>query len=261
MNHPLAGYFCVPHDCPPKWLFMFTAYVDETGHELERGWTFLAGFLGNEDQWKNFVPEWRAGLGRQRKFLHMSSLRWNNDSTRRLLARLGPIPEECGLRPIMAGSRLEDYVDLVSDKPYEKQFKSYLVCLHVLVIQVLREIPDDETLEIVFEEQRQYEPWANLILAIAARVGPKTSEGLPKLAKWSFVPKGSTIMTDPSDYFASALAKIWGTEPRSKKAHWCYPILKSGNGIGYGKIMQRDEIRPIMTEIVNPLLDRLNVRS
>ena len=171
MNHPLAGYFCVPHDCPPKWLFMFTAYVDETGHELERGWTFLAGFLGNEDQWKNFVPE-------------------------------------CGLRPIMAGSRLEDYVDLVSDKPYEKQFKSYLVCLHVLVIQVLREIPDDETLEIVFEEQRQYEPWANLILAIAARVGPKTSEGLPKLAKWSFVPKGS----------------------------------------------------PIMTEIVNPLLDRLNVR-
>jgi hypothetical protein len=239
---------------------MFTAYVDETGHELERGWTFLAGFLGNEDQWSNFVPKWRVGLGPQRKSLHMSSLRWNNDSTRRLLARLGPIPEECCLRPIMAGVRFEDYADLVSGKPYKKQLKGYLTCLHALVIQVLRVIPGDERLEMVFEEQGEYEPFANLVLAIAAQQGPRTSEGLPKLAKWSFVPKGSTIMTDPSDYFAFALAKIW-SDPHSKKAKWCYPILNSGQGIGYGKVMQKDEIRPIITDIVNPLFDNLDVQS
>ena len=68
-------------------------------------------------------------------------------------------------------------------------------------------------------------------------------------------------MTDPADYFAFALAKIWGLERHSKKAQWCYPILQSGQGIGYGKIMERDEIRPIITDIVNPIFDRLDAQS
>jgi hypothetical protein len=30
------------------------AYIDESGHE-SMGWMFLAGYLGNEDQWGKFV--------------------------------------------------------------------------------------------------------------------------------------------------------------------------------------------------------------
>src|SRR6266404_4490288 len=102
---------------------MFTAYIDESGQELKRGWTFLAGFLGDEARWADFDEKWRIGLGSQRKSLHMSDLRWNYDKTRRLLARLGPIPQECKLDPVMAGARLEDYEDLLSDEPYKKELK------------------------------------------------------------------------------------------------------------------------------------------
>jgi hypothetical protein len=74
-----------------------------------------------------------------------------------------------GENPTGLGGRL-------SDKPYWSQLKAYLACLHVLLIQVLRVIPHDERLEIVFEEQKEYEPFANLILVIAAREGPKNAE-------------------------------------------------------------------------------------
>jgi hypothetical protein len=237
---------------------MFTAYIDESGHELKRGWTFLAGFLGDEGRWADFVPKWRKGLGPQRKLLHMHELRWNLDRTRRLLDRLGPIPEQCKLVPVMAGVWLDDYEDLLSDgSEFNKELGAYLTCVHTLAIQVLRVIPDDERLEIVFEEQRQYEPLANRILASAADLGPRTSDGIPKLAKWSFVPKGSTIMTDPSDYFAFALAQIW-TDPGSKKTQWCTPILRSNQSVGIGNVLQRDEIRPIIADIVNPMLKGIN---
>ncbi len=236
---------------------MFTAYIDESGHELKRGWTFLAGFLGNEERWRDFDGKWKQALGSHRRSLHMADLRWNKDSTRRLLARLGPIPQECNLDPVMAGVRYEDYEDLLSDKPYKKELKAYLACLHVLVIQVLRAIPGDERLEIVFEKQGEYEPYAKRILTVATATAPRTSDGISKLANWSFVPKGSTIRTDISDYFAFALAQIW-SNPNSKKAEWCKPILHSGHGVGYGKIMNRDEVRPIIRDTVNSLLDNID---
>ncbi len=89
---------------------MMRAYIDESGHE-GKGWTFLAGYLGNEDQWKEFVPKWREGLGPRRKSLHLTGLRWNGSHqhrTQNLLARLGPIPEECNLIPILGGVRYGD---------------------------------------------------------------------------------------------------------------------------------------------------------
>lgn len=95
----LDGYFSSPQDDPPKWLVMLTAYIDETGHET-KDWMCLAGFLGTEYDWERFVPLWKAGLGPQRKLLHLTDLRWNKESTRKLLARLGVVPEQAGLVPI-----------------------------------------------------------------------------------------------------------------------------------------------------------------
>ena len=73
-----------------------------------------------------------------------------------------------------------------------------------------------------------------------------TKDGRPRLAKWSFVPKGSTIMTDPADYFAFALREVW-TDKTSRKSEWCDPILKSGDGTAFGAILKRKQIRHIVS--------------
>jgi hypothetical protein len=222
---------------------MMRAYIDESGHE-GKGWMFLAGYLGNCEQWKKFADAWNIGLGPQRKSLHMTDLRWNQDRTKRLLERLGPIPEACGLTPILSGLRFGDYEDLISGTPAAKLLKGWLACHHPLVLQTLRVVPDDQRLELVFEEQREYQVYASMALAgdlaIPNHPWKRTREGKPKIAKWSFVPKGSTIMTDPADYLAFALREVW-TDKNSKKSEWCRPILKSGQGIG--KIYKRQEIR------------------
>jgi len=223
------------------------AFIDESGHE-GKNWMFLAGYLGNEDQWTRFEDAWRVGLGPQRRNLHMTDLRWNHPRTKNLLERLGPIPEGCGLIPILSGLRFSDYEDLVSGGPAERLLKGWLACLQPLILQMLRVVPDDETVEVVFEGQREYEPCADLAftssLAVPDHPWKRTKDGGPKIAKWGFVPKGSTIKTDPADYLAFALRELW-TDPHSKKTEWCSPILKSGGGVG--KIFTRQEIREVIS--------------
>jgi hypothetical protein len=229
---------------------MMTAYIDESGHE-SKGWMFLAGYLGTEDQWKAFVPAWKTGLGPQRKSLHMTDLRWNRDRTKQLLSRLGPIPEDCGLTPILGGVRYGDYEDLVTGTPAAKLLKGWLTCLFTIVLDTLRVIPEGERLELVFEEQLEYQTYAHHILSVIASHDPwkgtewRDKQGKSKIAKWGFVPKGTTIMTDPADYLAFALREIW-TDQKSKKSVWCAPILKSGSGVG--KILKRGQIRSMISE-------------
>jgi hypothetical protein len=223
---------------------MMRAYLDESGHE-SKGWVFVAGFLGTEDQWTDFVPKWKIGLGPQRKSLHMSRLRWKNDRTRRLLARLGPIPHECGLEAVIGGVRVADYDDLVVGTEDEHILKGYMAALTPLVLNVLRGIPKDERVEFVFEEQREYHESIDMVMAIASRMDrphTMTSDGLPKIAKWGFVPKGSTVMTDPADYIAFALREDH-IDHGSKKAQWSSPILSSGSRNGIGLIMNREQAR------------------
>jgi len=209
---------------------MLTAYIDESGHE-GKGWMFLAGWVGDCSQWKHFADEWRKGLGPQRKSLHMTDLRWNRDRTRVLLERLGPIPERCHLQGIMGGVRYGDYEDLVVGTPHAKELKGYMSCLMPMVAQTLKGIPRDERIELVFEQQNEYEPFVNMALptfTVPDRHAPyhMMPDGKPKLAKWSFVPKGTTILTDPADYLTFALREVW-TDQKSKKAKWCRSIFKS----------------------------------
>jgi hypothetical protein len=171
---------------------MLTAYVDESGHE-GKGWMFLAGWLGNDEQWKKFAEDWRKGLGPQRKFLHMADLRWNRERTKRLLAKLGPIPESCGLQPILGGVRYQDYEDLVTGTVEAKLMKGYMAALFPMVLQTLKGIPKDERVEFVFEQQNEYEPFVSMIMptfSVPDRHGPwkMMPDGTTKLAKWSFVP-------------------------------------------------------------------------
>jgi hypothetical protein len=246
----LEGYFVSPHDNPPKWMAMITAYLDESGHEA-KNWMFVAGFFGNDEQWNALVPLWTDALGRQRKHLHMNSLRWASTGTRNLLSRLGPIPYKCNLQPTLAGVRVGDYEDLITGTPAQRLLKGYLVCIIPLVIQLLRVIPGNERLEIVFEQQKEYEPYAHLALAALTDMRVfqqdfmRTDTGLPKLAKWSFVPKNSTSLTEPADYIAFALRHLW-QDKDSKKTQWCRPILDPSGGTAIGAILRREQIREVM---------------
>jgi len=231
---------------------MLTAYVDESGHET-KDWMFVAGFMGNDDQWKQFVPMWREALG-GRKALHMKGLRWSHDRTRRMLARLGAVPSKCGLTAVVSGVRVSDYEDLLRGTPAKKLLKGYVASIYPLVINILRSIPTYERLEIVFEQQEEYQPFAECALAAIVslrNVKPDwflTGTGLPKLAKWTFVPKDSTMLTQPADYFVYALRQLY-QDRYSKKTEWCKPILDSGNGHGVGAIMTRRQIRQTIVEL------------
>lgn len=237
---------------------MFRAYIDESGHET-KNWVIVGGFFGHELEWERFVPLWKAALGPQRKTLHMSSLRWKKDSTRRLLAKLGPIPAECGPRRCLGGVNVEHYEDLIVGTLAEKIMKGYQAALTPMVIRVVLAVPSNERIEFVFEEQHEYEEAVNntMRLAVAAAssgADMRTDDGLPKIAKWGFVPKGTTMMTDPADYLAYA-AREFEIDIGSKRSQWCYPILIAGGNETYGHILTRDEIRRSIQDAFNAVAD------
>jgi len=236
-----------PQDFPPRYFLVLTAYLDESGHEGKEH-VLIAGFIGNDEQWLECAKAWTVGLGK-RKSLHMNRLRWKNRRTKELLARLGPIPEACGLQRVFGGVRVRDYEDLVVGTPAEKIAKGYYACLYPLVIRILQWLPAEERVKLVFEEQREYEVYTNSVLSSLAD-GPdpkwRNPDGRPKLAEWGFVPKGSTTLTEPSDYLAYALLQNC-RDKMSEKAKWCLPIL--GGGLKFkaiGQIMKRWEIRIVV---------------
>jgi hypothetical protein len=224
---------------------MLKAYIDESGQETS-GWTFVAGFIGTEEQWQEFTPRWNSALA-PRKVLHMTDLRWKKDRTRELLARLGPIPEQCGLTGVMGGVRSDDYKDLIAGTPDERLLRGYIAGLLPMVVQILRGTPSDEHIELIFEKQMKYEPLVDMALPAALFLDhPKhpwkySGDGKPRLKKWSFIPKGNSRL-GPADYLAYALRETW-TNKESKRSEWCRPILRSGSGEGLGIIIDRAMIR------------------
>jgi hypothetical protein len=79
--------FRVPHDARPRWLLVFTAYLDESGQEQD-DWMFVAGFFGPDDAWKNISKPWLEAIA-PRKHLHVKKQRFNKDSVRKMLERVG----------------------------------------------------------------------------------------------------------------------------------------------------------------------------
>jgi hypothetical protein len=125
----------------------------------------------------------------------------------------------------------------------------------------------NERLEIVLEEQKEYARFADMALSFIAGTDEswsRTVDGKPKLAKWRFVSKGSTMLTDPADYLAFAMHEAW-TSKGSKKTEWCTPILKSNDGIGLGRILKRHEVRGLiddlqMADFVRLMEKRMKIR-
>lgn len=238
-------------------LLMYTAYLDETGQQT-RDWVFVAGFLRQKEQWGCLADRWAKALGPQRRSLHMTELRWKNPSTQRLLARLGPIPADCGLKAVVGGVKYSHYEDLVRGTDIEKQAAGYLACLTPLVISILQVLPSDERVELIFEQQDRFEQWTSHFLADVVKGSVehpdlwecRTSDGQSKLAKWSFVPKDSTILLQPSDYYAYALSQYF-RDKKSQRAKWRMPILGTGeNDMPHiGRVMTKNEIRRHVADV------------
>lgn len=219
---------------------MLTGYFDESGHE-SKDHVIIAGFVGNESQWKAVADAWKEGLG-ARRGLHMSELRWSKPYTRTLLERLGPIPKQFSLEPAIGGVRVSDYEDLIDGSPWGKLGKGYFASLYPLIVRLMHWLPEGERIELVLDRQEHYQPVAEIIFRALAKLPIFIGkDGLPKLAKWSYVPRGSTLLTELSDYYAFALAH-YHKDPNSKKSQWCAPILR-GNMEPIGAIWNREQIR------------------
>lgn len=231
-------------DDSPKRLIVIRAYLDETGQH-ERDFVFIAGHIGYENQWERFVPAWNAALGSQRKRLHMHDLRWSSDSTKKLLASLGPIPAECGLKRLIGGVRIADYEDLIPGPKAKRTLTGYACAvLSIGVTLMINSIPESERYELIFEQQDRYSMQAHIAMqTLAQNPNPlyRNKKGQLKIAKWSYAPSESTMLFDQADYLCYALAQKHKA-PQSKKALWTAPILESSADT-IGRIMTKEEIR------------------
>jgi hypothetical protein len=194
--------FETPHDAPPEWVFMLTAYLDESGHET-RDLMVLAGFLGDSVQWGNCAENWKIALGR-RKSLHMKSLQWSKPKRiEKLLCALGPVPHAAGLRAVFTTAAMSDYDDITTGAKLERLYKSYMISLMGIIDVVSDNIPANETFKLVLEANDQYRVNVQSLFKAARKL--KTSDGRQKLTSIEFVNKGITSLTEPADYLAYAL--------------------------------------------------------
>jgi hypothetical protein len=256
--YEIAEFFETPHDGPPKVL-MITAYLDESDHSDASRYTVVAGFRGKRENWESFAPKWKEALG-NRPSLHMKELRWNHPNAdtrvRDLLAKLGPIPYDCGLVPVYGAVKASDYIDLVKGHPVLEDFGGYLLSISHVFTLLMETLPVYERIKIVCEEQNAYVTDVKAIFDVFR----KTAEPLhAKLAGIEFVPKGS-VLIEPADYLAFALGKAL-SEPESKKDLWCRPIHGEGRPLECrpGMWLNRDVARQTITGILAESGSRINI--
>ncbi len=108
--------------------------VDEAGQEGRED-VIIAGYVGSDASWENLVTEWRAAIA-PRKSLQgtfFEPLRWNGrPDPLSSLAKLGPIPDQCGLQRIIGHVRVADYADLFTEDQLRKLVPGYQMALHAL---------------------------------------------------------------------------------------------------------------------------------
>jgi hypothetical protein len=203
---------------------MVTVYLDETQQNTPAAYAFVAGFRGTDDEWNCFLPKWTSALG-GKKSLHLTDLRWNSgrgkNRVRDLLAKLGPIPYECGLVPVFGGVRVSDYFDLIEgDSEFERKVQGYTVCLAAVFCLLMGTLQGHEQLKVVCEAQDNYEPKARKLFKVFRHLAGQNPL-YPTLTSIEFVPKNTFL--EPADFFAFALGKKFN-EPNTKKDLWCNPI-------------------------------------
>jgi hypothetical protein len=242
----VSRFFNTPHDRPPTGLLMITLYLDESEHSTADKYMAVGGFYGNDAQWCSFASEWKHALG-SRKALHMRALRINAKPKRakRLMDSLGPLPYKHGLKPICSAVKFDDYVDLLSSGNIEtkKAMAGYPTCLNGVLIALNKLVPAHESIKIVCEDQKQYADVAMRIYRATTMQLNNEPEN-PYFSGIEFIPKNSSILTQPADCLAYAVTH-WLENPKSQASAICRPILGDGRVAGYKITRQvaRDLVR------------------
>ena len=237
---------------------MLTAYLDESGQE-KRGVVRVGGFIGNEDQWKKLAAEWPKGFeGSQRKSLHMANFKFKHETEKILLAKLGPIPYECGLRRIMASVDVRDYYDLIEGTTAEANGHGYAMALLPLIEAIQAVVPTRESYKLVFETQEALGFYRDKMLDLIAYTlshPPRDKRHIkrPQLVAWETIAKGQSCLCEPADYLCYHLSHK-AEDANSVRALWTVPIM---HGVSIWKShLSREKARWYFQEI--PLFDRLH---
>jgi hypothetical protein len=255
-------FFETPHDNPSKSMLSVTAYLDESQH-TGPGHVVVAGFCGDEDMWNGFAGDWKTALG-HRSGLHVTELRWNGRASEKrvksVLERLGSIPLKNRLMPVYGAVKSSDYLDLLVGKPeFEKKICGYAVCLSIIFTKLTKLLAGHLKIKIVCERQDRYEPLARALFDSFVSIVGKDPRN-PYFSGIEFIPKESSMLTQPADYLAFALGKYLD-ERGSKKDLWCRPIFGefSPNKIP-GHVYTRERARQKIIEIMRRV-DELEKRG
>jgi len=221
-DEELDGLFESPEDDPPKWVCMLKLYLDESLDD-ETGMYYVAGYLGNKKQWKNYVDVWRKELN-PRKAIHIADLRLGSKRARDrygdILSRLGRIPAQCGLRAFAGSICRKDYEDKVSGTVLEVIMEGYVLSILSLMDELVLHL-NNERVEVFFEEQVIHAALRERAMLVW-RKNHKTVSGWSVLARWGTIPKGT--LTEAADYLCYALHHFH-SDPNSQKALLTAPIL------------------------------------
>jgi hypothetical protein len=216
-----------PHDDPPKWAFMLTAYLDESSDGC---FWVMAGYLGTKKKWDKYCENWKAAIA-PKKSLHLSAMRLNfaskhrSNETQELFKRAANVPKECGLKPFLGMVILLDYEHLVANSAEAIALDGYMLALENCVESLLRILPKNERVELIFERQTDFASRRESLLSYLQDVpNYRTSRGAPMIAKWSSIPKGTLI--EASDCLAYAYVQKCA-DPHSGKALLTQPFLKA----------------------------------
>ncbi len=257
-------FFNTPHDNRPDFVLSITTYLDETQHGQSDEHVAVAGFYGNEEQWNGFAKAWKVALGK-RHTLHMSELRWNSNHAERrvreLLARLGPVPYNLGLRPVYGAVRVSDYADVIGKPPTSHEVEQriilcgYVLCLSAVLSSLTYKLPSHAVIKIVCERQDEYALRANdLFGAHSKRVGRDPQR--PYFKSIEFIEKESSTATQPGDFLAFAVGKYLDRHG-TKKDIWCRPIFGDNKPERAGYTYTREKARKTIRTILQGTADRI----
>jgi len=136
---------------------------------------------------------------------------------------------------------VEYYSDLVAGTVAEKLTKGYYIAVIAIVDAILKNIPEDERVKIVFEQQEEYESNTRLIFNSNQSLTPS---GERRLSGIEYIPKDDSVLTQPADFLAFALLQGF-RDQSSKKYAWCEPILRNTQS-AYGLVPNRDDLRKVI---------------
>lgn len=220
-----------------------TAYLDESQVTEKTKHVVIAGFYGENQHWDALSDGWKGAL--KNHSLHMTDLRWGGKKAgqrvKLMLEKLGPLPYEHKLTPIYGATKVDHFADLLKTDPEKVAFAGYMFCFSQILGKLCVHLPAHASLRVVCEQQTVYQDLAQKMFHLVAKWMAKRPDN-PWLDEFGTVPKGSTFMTEPADYFAFAIGKFLD-ENGSKKDSWCRPIFNGNDPKKIVKVFNREDAR------------------